>query len=257
MKSRFPAADMTARIPSHSFTGVDTASAVPSLSSLTGAFDVVLLFEDSTYGNAPAVGNVVAAFAATGRAVVLGAFYEQDRSDAPAGVSPHGWGQLERIDPNTTDGTGTPYAPRTLDVATMLTHPLSTGIASLTSAKFAGGNSAKPGTVVIARWKEPNALGERDPAIAFRITGESCVIMLAIAPNYPVLGVAGIDFGGDFHVAWKNAFDFAAAGCKPPFALANGGDPANVPTLSEWGLLLTILLLGFVGARSLRRRNAS
>ena len=64
----------------------------------------------------------------------------------PPSNSPHGWGALEQIDPNTTDGTGTPYAPRTLDTATMLRHALTTGITSLTSAKFAGGNQAKPGT---------------------------------------------------------------------------------------------------------------
>ena len=43
-----------------------------------------------------------------------------------------------------------------------------------------------------------------------------------------------------------------------PVAFAVGldklGDPANVPTLSQWGLLLTILLVGALAAVSLRRR---
>ena len=251
------AADFNARIPGHTFTGIDTGNSVPTLSSLTSGYDVLLVFEDSTYGNAPSVGNVVAAFAATGGAVVLGAFYEQDRTDAPAGVAPHGWGALELIDPNTTDGTGTPYAPRTLDTKSILNHPLTAGVTSITSAKFAGGNSAKPGTIVVARWTQPNARGEPDPAIAFRVTKDACVIQFAMAPNYGVLGVAGNDYGGDFHRAWKNAFDFGAAKCTPTYATDPGGDAANVPTLSEWGLLLTVLLLAFVGARSLTPRARS
>jgi hypothetical protein len=246
------AADFNTRIPAHTFTAVDTSGATPNLAQLQSNFDVLLVFEDSTYGNAPTIGNVAAAFASGGRSVVLGAFYDQDRSDAPASIPPHGWGALEALDPNTTDGTGTPYSARTLDVAGMQKHPLTAGIATLASARFAGGNAAKPGTVVVANWTQPNARGGADPAIAYRITGKACVIQLAIAPNYPVLGVAGTDFSGDFHRAWQNAFDFGAANCSVPLAFV-AGDPATVPTLSEWGLILTILLLGGAAGFSLRR----
>jgi hypothetical protein len=249
------AADFNAKIPGHTFSGIDTSSAIPTLDSLTSNYDVLLVFEDSTYANAPSVGNFVAAFAGTGRAVVLGAFYEQDRTDAPSSVSPHGWGALEQLDPNTTDGTGTPYVPRTLDTSSLLRHPLTAGITSLTSAKFAGGNSAKPGTIVVARWSQPNARGEDDPAIAFRLTGNACVIQLTIAPNYAVIGVAGMDFTGDFHRAWQNAFDFGAKKCTPPYVVDAGGDPANVPTFSELGLILTVLLLALLGARALALRR--
>lgn len=249
------AADFNARIPVHTFTAVDTSGATPNLAQLETNFDVLLVFEDSTYGNAPTVGNVVAAFAKTGRAVVLGAFYDQDRSDAPASIPPHGWGALEALDPNTTDGMGTPYAPRTLDVASMQKHPLTVGIESLASAKFAGGNAPKAGTRVVANWTQPNARGGADPAIAYRVTGNACVIQVAIAPNYAVLGVAGTDYGGDFHRAWQNAFDFAAAQCVVPVATSPGGDPAKVPTLSQWGLALTILLVGAAGLLTQRRRR--
>jgi hypothetical protein len=249
------AADFNARIPTHAFTAVDTSVAIPTLQSLTNAFDVVLVFEDSTYGNATAVGNAIAAFANAGRAVVIGTFYDQDRSDGPAVNSPHGWGALEQIDPNTTDGTGTPSAPRTLDTTTMLQHALTTGITALTSAEFAGGNQAKPGTTVVAYWKQPNALGQPDPAIAFRITGAACVIHVAIAPNYPVIPNAGTDFSGDFHRAWKNAFDFGANRCVSSSANTDPSDPFAIPTLSAWGLALTILLMGAVAA-FLRRRRA-
>jgi len=245
------AADFNNRIPTHTFTAIDTATNVPS-ATLLASFDVLLLFEDLTYANATAVGNAVAAFANAGRAVVIGAFYEQDRSDGPASNIPHGWGALEQIDPNTSDGTGTPYTLRTLDVASLVRHPLTRGITSLTSGKFAGGNQAKAGTTVVARWEQPNARGQGDPAIAYRITGPACVTHVAIAPNYPAIGVPGTDFSGDFHRVWRNAFDFAASACVANSADATGPDPFAIPTLSQWGIALTILLVG-AGAAFRRR----
>jgi hypothetical protein len=248
------AADFNARIPEHAFTAVETGTHIPPLNSLLDSFDVLLVFEDLTYGNSTAVGNTVAAYANTGRAVVIGAFYDQDRSDGATVNNPHGWGDLEKIDPNTTDGVGTPYAPRTLDTATMVRHALTSGISSLTSAKFAGGNQAKPGTTVVAYWQQPNARRQPDPAIAFRITNAACVIQVAIAPNYPSTGVAGTDYGGDFHRVWRNAFGFAANRCVATTANTTSPDPTAIPTLSQWGLALTILLVGALAMLALRRR---
>ena len=247
------AADFTTNIPSHTFFAVDTSVSIPDVQSLIDAYDVVLLFEDVTYTNATAVGNAVAAYANTGRAVVIGAFYEQDRSDGPAINVPHGWGALEQIDPNTTDGQGTPYVPRNLDTSTLILHPLTSGLTALYSARFAGGNQPKPGTTVVAYWQELNALGEPDPAIAVRVTGAACVTHITLAPNYPSIGVIGTDFSGDFHRVWSNAFDFAAGRCPAWVNAAAGPDAANtIPTLSQWSLALTILLVG-IAALSRRR----
>jgi len=245
------ATDFNARVPGHTFTGVDVAATVPTVGSLLTSFDAILLFEDQTFVNAPVIGDVVATYAKRGRPVILGTFYDQDRSDtaATADFTPHGWGALETIDPNTSDGTGTPYAPRSLNVAGMAVHPLTAGLTSLTSAKYAGGNQAKSGTVVLANWTQTNARGLPDPAIAYRITGWACVIHVAIAPDYPTVGVAGVDFGGDFHRAWKNAADFAATGCGGLV-----GDAAAIPTLSEWALVLLSLLVAGVALVAQRRR---
>ncbi len=250
------AADFNVRIPTHKFTAIDTSTAVPSLKSLIDGFDLVLLYEDQTYANAPAVGNVVAAFANSGRVVVIGSFYDQDRSDATPFNSPNGWGLLETIDPNTTDGIGTPGTPRTLNIATMQRHALTRGLTALGSARYAGGNQAKPGTTVLAYWTELNARQKPDPAIAYRISGAACVIHIAIAPNYPAIGIAGTDYSGDFHRAWKNGFDFAAAGCVGASIDAIGNEATAIPTLSAWSLALTILLLGAVGFTTLRSRRA-
>jgi len=246
------AADFNAKVPGHTFSPVDVGISVPSLATLTANYDALLLFEDNTFVNAPEVGNVVAAFANTGRPVVLGTFYEQDRSDGSPAFTPHGWGALEAIDPNTSDGTGASYSPHSLDPASIVAHPLTAGVTTLTAARFAGGNQAKAGTTVVANWSQRNARGNANPAIAYRVTGAACVIHLSIAPHYPTLGIAGIDFGGDFYRAWSNAFDFGLAACQSgPTA-----DPTTIPTLSSAALAMTALLLlacGGLAHRSKRR----
>jgi hypothetical protein len=239
------AADFNAKIPGHTFTGVDVSATVPTLSTLTTNFDVLLLFEDSPLANAnaTAVGGVVAAYANTGRPVVLGTFYDQYRSDASIALGgPTGWGALEALDPNTTDGNGTPYAARALDATSIVPHPLTTGVATLTATQFAGGNQAKAGTIVVANWTQKNAKGNPDPAIAYRITGAACVIHIAIAPDYPT--VDPTHFGGDFYPAWRNAFNFGASKC------ASGA--ATIPALSPDVLVLAALLLAALGGFSLR-----
>lgn len=260
------AADFAANIAGHTFTGVDTSTSVPTLSSLESAFDALLVFEDGVFANSTAVGNVAAAFANSGRPVVVGTFYDQDRSDRanPALVIPaHGWGALEGIDPATTDGigvrtdgTGLPNLPRVLNPASIVPHPLTKGVTALgATSGFAGGNEAKAGTVVLANWTEPNARGRPDPAIAYRVTGAACVIQIGIAPDYAVgVGTGYGSFTGNFYTVWGNAFDFAANGCSssngipPP---SNGG--VAIPALSDGGVALTMLLVLAV-AFSQRRR---
>jgi hypothetical protein len=216
------AADFNAKVGDHVFTGIDVTSSVPTLDTLLANYDVILLFEDRVFVNATVVGDQVAQFANAGRAVVLGTFYDQDRSDAAAGTAlPHGWGALETIDPNTTDGVGTAYAVRTLAPASIVAHPLTQGVTTLAALRgnpgpYAGGNQAKPGTIVVAAWTQPNARNGIDPAIAYRQTDAACVIHIGIAPQYGVLktfGTYGTDFGGDFYTVWRNAFDFASAHC--------------------------------------------
>jgi hypothetical protein len=205
------AQDFASHIPQHTFVAVDVGGGPPPVAQLLERFDAIVLFEDGTFVRAPVVGDAVAAYAKSGRAVVLGTFYDQERSDGSPDFAPHGWGDLETLDPNTTDGVGTSYAPRTLGA--IVPHPLTTGVNVLNAVKFAGGNQAKPGTIVVASWAQKNARGQPDPAIAYRLTGPSCVIHIAIAPDYPTVATSRSDFGGDFYRVWSNAFDFAASGC--------------------------------------------
>jgi IPTL-CTERM motif len=258
------ATNFAAHIPGHTFTGIDTSSQVPSLATLTSSYDVLLVFEDGVFANAPVVGAVAAAFAQSGRPIILGTFYDQDRSDVSnPGLSspPHGWGALESIDPNTTDGTGvatdvngTPNSTKTLNAASIVAHPLTTGVTALAAITgFAGGNQAKAGTTVLATWLQPNARGLPDPAIAYRVTGAACVIQIGIAPDYAAgTGNGYGGFTGDFYTVWKNAFDFGAVQCVLPAPPVATGTFA-VPTLSDAALGLTVLLIAAV-AFSQRRR---
>src|SRR6266508_31537 len=52
------AATFTSNVAGHTFTGVDVSTTTPTLASLQSSFDVVLLFEDGRFPNAPSVGNV-------------------------------------------------------------------------------------------------------------------------------------------------------------------------------------------------------
>ncbi|MEP7061269.1 MAG: hypothetical protein ABI881_02670 [Betaproteobacteria bacterium] len=242
--------DFAAHFSGHAFTAVDVSGGPPDLASLLAAYDEILLFEDNLFQQAPLVGDRVYQFAQSGRPVILSTFYEQDRSDR-AGVSlptPHGWGLLESIDPNTSDTIGASTAPRTLDPASIVAHPLTAGVTSLFANKgLAGGNQAKPGTLVVARWAQPNANNQPDPAIALRLFASACVMHVAIAPDYSLYGTFGVDFGGDFYQVWKNAFDYGSGNC---------GRGWQVPAITDAMLAALALLLLTLAALTLRRRAA-
>jgi hypothetical protein len=244
------AADFTARIAGHTFTAVDLSTGTPSPATLIAAFDVILLFEDGLFEGSHATGDAVYQFAMAGHPVVLSTFYDQDRSDRTLGIlgAPHGWGNLETIDPNTTDGLGTAYAARTLAPASIAEHPLTAGVHTLfadDSFGFAGGNQAKPGTTVLATWTQPNLNGRTDPAITLRKAFDVCVMQIGIAPDYASYGAFGTAYGGDFYQVWKNAFDYGGTHC---------GIDVIVPTLGDVALALTAVLLAALGAGALRRR---
>jgi hypothetical protein len=257
------AADFAARLAGHTFTPVEVASVTPALGSLTANFDALLLFEDGVFTNAPNVGNVVAQYAQTGRPVILGSFYEQDRTGTTS-VSASGWGALEKLDPNTSDGIGTPYAARALNPSSLALHPLTYGVHTLTAHQFAGGNQSKSGTIVLARWQQPNANGKPDPAIALRFTDAACVMHIAVAADYSAYGAYGSVYGGDFYRVWQNAFDFAAARCvvgpdqivdSGTLPAGTGGGATAVPALDDALLALLALTLATTAALALRRRG--
>lgn len=248
----FVASDFASHVPGHTFTAVDVSGGPPPLATLINSFDVILLFEDGLFTAAPAVGNAVYDYALAGHPVVLATFYDQDRSDRAGLVlpTPHGWGLLETIDPNTTDTLGAASTARTLDPASIVASPLTAGVHTLFGNKgYAAGNQSKPGTIVVARWLQPNANGQPDPAISYRLANPECVMQVAIAPDYALYGTLGTDFGGDFYQVWKNAFDFGAGNCGRGFV---------VPALGAGGLAALGALIVLVASATAyaRRRRA-
>gem|GEM_PF-1978091 len=250
----FVAGDLSAHISGHHFTAVDVSNGPPDLPTLMASYDEILLFEDRLFQSAPAVGDAVYQFAEAGRPVILATFYDQDRSDRSGQAlgQAHGWGQLETIDPNTTDTFGAQPNPKSLNAGSLVAHPLTVGVSSLfanpiAGIGYAGGNQAKPGTLVLAAWAQPNANNQVDPAIALRLLPTSCVMMIGMAPVLPLDGTIGTDFGGDYYQVWKNAFDFGAGNC---------GRGWIVPALSPALLAAMGLLLFTLAAFTLRRRGA-
>jgi len=163
------------------------------------------------FSNAPNVGSVVYEYVMIGGNLVLGTFYEQDRSDNTlAGWTPYGWGPLETIDPFTSDGVGCEYDNDTLDVTSIVAHPITEGVESLWCDMYHGGVHAKPDTIVLANWTSPNYLGEQCPLVGYRILEDNQrVVQISIYPNYAYLNTSE-SVGGDFFVLWANAIKWAA-----------------------------------------------
>lgn len=204
------ALDFTLKIPDVDFAWMDISTETPAFLNMS-AFDVVLLFEDGLLANATNVGSAVYDFVMAGGNLVIGTFYEQDRSDITA-HTPYGWGPLETIDPFTSDGQGCEYTNDTLDVSSVITHPITSGVQSLWCHSYHGGVSAKADTVVVANWTSANYLGEDCPLAGYRIleNGQRAV-QISVYPNYAYYNTSGDAIGGDFYTLWANAIKWVSS----------------------------------------------
>jgi len=197
------AADLQANT-SHTFASWNSSVAVPTLLDLQ-PYDVVLLYGWAE-PNGPAVGNAVASYFEAGGGVVHGSFYIQQRNAT-------GWGMLENHDVFTGTAGGCEYLPDTMDAASVVGHPITAGVASLSAQSYRGGASSKLDATVLATWTGTNDLGEPDPVVALRQVGQSCIVGIGVFPGYSAYGVYGIDYAGDFYTLFDNAISWAA-GCS-------------------------------------------
>jgi hypothetical protein len=211
--ARTCALDFTLKIPDIDFAYINISASTPSFSDLS-AFNVVLLFEAGIFANAPNVGSAVYDYVRAGGNLVLGTFYEQDRSDINStltGWTPNGWGPLETIDPFTSDGVGCAYSNDTLDVSSIVAHPITNGVQNLSCQSYQGGVHAKPGTVVVANWTGLNYLGEACPLAGYRILEDNQrVVQISIYPGYEPFNFTGTEVVGDFYTLWANALKWAS-----------------------------------------------
>jgi len=181
------ALDFALKIPDVDFAWMNVYSDTPTYSNLS-AYDVVLLFEEGMFDNAPNVGSAVYDYVIAGGNLAIGTFYEQDRSDINStltGWTPYGWGPLETIDPFTSDGFGCEYTSDTLDMLSVVAHPITAGVESLWCDQYHGGVHAKPDTVVVANWTGLNYLGEPCPLAGYRILEDNQrIVQISIFPDY-------------------------------------------------------------------------
>ncbi len=215
------------------FDTLDVSSQTPTVAFLS-QYDVVLLYEDGVFANSLNVGDSVGAYVSGGGNVVLGTFYWQDRSDNTQ-YSAHGWGLLETLDPFTAP-YGSEYRPDSLDVASIVPHPITAGVGHLWVDEFHGGVAAKTGTTVLARWSDECqtcTAGVNDPAVGYRIgSSGQRIVGISVAPHYP--GTGG-SYTGDFYRLWGNALRWAALGgsgaalARSAVPLVSRASPASTP----------------------------
>lgn len=172
----------------------------PGLSVLS-QYDVVLLFANGLFNQSVTLGDEIADYVQLGGNVITATFYWQNRSDS--GLGSPGWGALEAIDPFSS-GTGQTYQAATLNLASRVTHPLTTGLTTLTSTGFRGGVAAKTATTVVARWSD------NSPLIGYQTLPQGSR-MVAIS-LFPASGAAAT---GDVTTLWRNAVLWAGAAGGP------------------------------------------
>jgi hypothetical protein len=204
-------------MPGLTFDTMDVSVQTPTVAFMR-QYPVVLLYEDGLFSNALNVGDSVAAYVQSGGNLVLGTFYWQDRSDNQT-YNGTGWGALEDIDPF-LGPQGSEYRADSLDVASIVAHPITQGLDSLWVDSYHGGVVAKPGTTVLARWSDAcNGCEANAPLVGYRIEANGQrIVGVTAAPGYPYYG----GYGGDFYRLFENALGWAAAGVQPqpvaPFA---------------------------------------
>jgi hypothetical protein len=194
------------RMPGVEFDTMEVVVQTPTLAFLS-TFQAVWLFEDGLIRDqATAVGNVIYDYVQAGGNVVIGTFYWQDRSDNLSFGQP-GWGSLEMIDPF-LGPQGSEYNPDDLDPASIVPHPLTLGVSSLSVDLYHGGVEANEGTAVVASWSDGVPLiGYRTEPAGQRL------VAVSTFPGYP--WYCCDRFSGDFYLIWENAISWALGGTEP------------------------------------------
>jgi len=173
---------------------------LPGLSVLS-QYDVVLLFANGLFDQSVALGNQIEDYVQLGGNVITATFYWQNRSDSGLGTT--GWGALEAIDPFSS-GTGQTYSAATLNVGSIVAHPLTTGITTLTSTGFRGAVTAKTATTVVARWSD------NSPLIGYQTLPQgSRMVAISLFP------ASGAGATGNVTTLWRNAVTWAGAAGGP------------------------------------------
>ena len=158
--------------------------------------DVILLFSNGLFDESLALGDAIRDYVEIGGNVVTASFYWQNRQDS--GLGSTGWGSLEQVDAMTSTG-GANYSAGTL--GTVVPHPLTTGLSTLTASTFWGGAAVRTGdgAVVAATWADSS------PLVAYRVlSGGQRMVGVSL---FPAVADAA---SGDVDALFRNAVTWAA-----------------------------------------------
>jgi hypothetical protein len=168
---------------------------------LLNQHDVILLFSNGLFDESLALGDAIRDYVEIGGNVVTASFYWQNRQDS--GLGSTGWGSLEQVDAMTSTG-GANYSAGTL--GTVVPHPLTTGLSTLTASTFWGGAAVRTGdgAVVAATWADSS------PLVAYRVLpGGQRMVGVSLFP-----GVADAATG-DVDALFRNAVTWAGKAGGP------------------------------------------
>ncbi|MEQ1855016.1 MAG: hypothetical protein ABL963_01020 [Longimicrobiales bacterium] len=173
----------------------------PGLNVLS-QYDVVLLFANGLFNQSPVLGDQIEDYVQLGGNVITATFYWQNRSDS--GLGSPGWGALEAFDPFTS-GSGQTYQSATLrNDSTLIAHPLTAGLTTLTSTGFRGAVAAKANTTVVARWSD------NSPLVGYQTLPQgSRMVAISLFP------ASGASATGNVATLWQNAATWAGAAGGP------------------------------------------
>jgi len=213
----------------------DATSVTPTLADLSG-YSAVLVYSDSSFANAVALGDVLADYVDAGGSVVFATFAY---NIGPIGGRIVTGGYLPVTLGGQTNGSGLTLVP--VDAGS----PLLAGVSS-----FNGGTSSyhnvitlTAGSTLVAEWSNGR------PLIAVR----GSVIALNFYPP-------STDSRGDFWVAstdgalmMANALGYAGGPITPPPAPPPPPGATPVPVLPLWALMLMMSMVGILGLGQLNR----
>ncbi len=168
---------------------------------LLNQHDVILLFSNGLFDESVALGSAIREYVAIGGNVVTASFYWQNRQDS--GLGSTGWGSLEQVDAMTSTG-GANYSVGAL--GTVVPHPLTTGLTTLTASTFWGGAAARTGdgAVVAATWADSS------PLVAYRVLpGGQRMVGVSL---FPAVADAA---SGDVDALFRNAVTWAGEAGGP------------------------------------------
>ncbi len=177
-------------IPNIQIDTMDITNLVPELAYLH-QFDVVLVYRNVGFNNQNNIGDRLYEYVMEGGNLIIGTFYWQGRVR-------EGWGLLESIDP--LYGDACDYNASQLNTQTIVSHPLTENLTTLSVSEFRGGpQTVRSDATVVAWWLDG------DPLIAFN-QPNGTITMITVYPYHPYYG--GVS--GDFYLLWENAIKWTS-----------------------------------------------